>query len=171
MSEIRAGREKPIEILSEAMFESRPGETIERMEERGQQELVASTQLPVANHGGYGDPDDAPYLALGFEFGPPDPDDPIFREAKLPAGWKKQGSDHAMWSYIVDEQGEERVAVFFKAAFYDRHAHMYLIRQCSCGHSQDSHPYVDEKYPGPYACAKCDCDGSPLASPEREGGE
>jgi hypothetical protein len=159
---IRAGREKPEDILLDALI---GGEGyIERMEARGQQELVASTKLPIANAGGYGEPDDAPYLALGFEFGEVDPDDPIFREATLPNGWEKRGTEHSMHSTIVDERGEERVGIFFKAAFYDRHAHMYLIRQCSCGHSSNSHPYVDGKYPGPYSCEKCDCDGAPLVS-------
>jgi hypothetical protein len=35
-------------------------------------------------------------------------------------------SDHAMWSYLVDELGRERVSIFYKAAFYDRSAHMSL---------------------------------------------
>lgn len=161
MSEIRAGREPAKDILVESIVLG-SNQTIENMERRGQQELVASTKLPVRNAGGYRDPDDAPYLALGFTFGPPDADDPIFREATLPNGWTKQGTDHSMHSVIVDERGEERVGVFFKAAFYDRHAHMYLIRMCSCGHSSNAHPYIEGKYPGPYSCSKCDCDGTPL---------
>ena len=31
-----------------------------------------------------------------------------------------------MWSSVVDELGRERAAVFYKAAFYDRRAHMTL---------------------------------------------
>ena len=165
--EIRAGREKPIEILAEAMFEKHPGGAIEAMESRGQQQLVASTKLPVKTGGGYADNDDKPFLDLGFTFGPADEDDPLFREATLPEGWRKEGSDHAMWSYIVDADGEQRVGIFFKAAFYDRHAFMHIIRMCSCGHSINSHPYVDSKYPGPYKCGKCGCDGAPLMEANR----
>jgi predicted secreted protein len=29
-----------------------------------------------------------------------------------------------MWSYIVDDEGTQRVAIFYKAAFYDRDAFM-----------------------------------------------
>lgn len=71
------------------------------MEAAGQQQLVASTQIPTRGS------DDL--AALGFELGDVDPSDPMFRDATLPAGWKKQGSDHAMWSYIVDSLGRRRV--------------------------------------------------------------
>jgi hypothetical protein len=49
----------------------------------------------------------------------------MFRQATLPPGWKKTGSDHDMWSYVEDERGLRRVAVFYKAAFYDRRADMH----------------------------------------------
>jgi hypothetical protein len=152
VSDIRAGRERPEQILVEAMLEDRPGQAIENMEARGQQQLVASTKLPVKT--GYLENDDGPYLALGFEFGPPDPEDPIFREAKLPPGWSKQATEHSMHSVIVDERGEERVGVFFKAAFYDRRAHLYMIPQCVCGHSSNAHPYTEYR---PRPCSKCAC--------------
>lgn len=87
----------------------------------GQRQLVESTSLPTDTAG-----HDADYLALGFTFGEPDPSDPLFRPATLPDGWSKQPSDHSMWSYVVDEHGRRRVAVFYKAAFYDRSAHMRL---------------------------------------------
>lgn len=95
---------------------------VEEMESAGQAQLVNSDVLPVDVT-----PDDAAFQALGFEFGPPLDSDPLFRQAVLPAGWTRRGSDHAMWSYIDDEQGRERVAVFYKAAFYDRRAHMSLV--------------------------------------------
>ena len=41
-----------------------------------------------------------------------------------------------------DEKGEERVSIFYKAAFYDRSAFMGLIAQCvTCSHSDKAHPY------------------------------
>lgn len=94
---------------------------IEGMEAAGQRQLVHSDRLPTAANPG----DDA-YLAAGFTFGPVDAGDPLFRPATLPDGWTKQGSDHDMWSYVVDELGRRRVAVFYKAAFYDRRAFMRL---------------------------------------------
>ena len=38
--------------------------------------------------------------------------------ARLPCrrAWKREGSSHAMWSYINDELGRERVAIFYKSA-------------------------------------------------------
>lgn len=94
---------------------------IEASERRGQQELVRSEVLPVDARG-----DDARFIALGFTFGAPVEGDEIFRAATLPTGWKREGSDHAMWSHIVDERGFKRVAIFYKAAFYDRSTHMHL---------------------------------------------
>lgn len=98
------------------------------MQERaGQEELVHSSQLPT-NIGH--DTSRSEYEALGFKFLDTDnSSDPIFQEVELPEGWKKKGSENQMWSYIVDETGRERVAIFYKAAFYDRSAHMYIIKE------------------------------------------
>lgn len=93
-------------------------------EKRGQDELVGSTQFPAK----------APVAeleALGFTFGPVDEGDPLFRPADLPQGWRREGSDHDMWSYVLDEKGRRRVAVFYKAAFYDRNAFARVVRPTS----------------------------------------
>jgi hypothetical protein len=94
---------------------------IERMEADGQRQLLESCDLPTEGS------DDPEFLRLGFTFGDPHKDDPLFRPATLPKGWKRAGTDHAMHSNIVDELGRERVGVFYKAAFYDRCADMRLI--------------------------------------------
>jgi hypothetical protein len=119
---------------------SRPGDTesasryITDMEAQGQRELVASDRLPTdLGLMTRNDPEAyqaarQEYEALGFQFGDPDPDDPLFMPAKLPDGWRREGSDHAMWSYLLDQRGLRRVAVFYKAAFYDRKAHMTIVR-------------------------------------------
>lgn len=99
---------------------------IEGMEVAGQRQLVASTKFPT-DRNRWGD-DDSRWLALGFTFSEFDPHDPMFCDATLPEGWKREGSDHAMWSYIVDERGIRRVGIFYKAAFYDRSAHASLLR-------------------------------------------
>lgn len=109
----------PLVVLAESLATGNGSAVIEAMEAHGQTELVNSDRLPVDATGG-----DEPYLALGFTFGPPDPADPLFRYATLPPGWKRQPSDHPMWSYIVDECGHRRIAIFYKATFYDRRAFM-----------------------------------------------
>lgn len=101
-----------------------PTNSIMAMEAQGQRELVQSDRLPTEIL--HTDGGDEAFIALGFTFGDPDPRDPLFRPATLPPGWKREPTDHSMWSRIVDELGRERVAIFYKAAFYDRGAHMSL---------------------------------------------
>lgn len=117
---------------------------VEAMEKRGQQQLVNSDRLPTKAN-----PSTEEYVALGFTFGEPDPDDPIFRPATLPTGWKREASDHAMWSYIVDELGRRRVAIFYKAAHYDRHADMRLetpYGYCYSALYDDRAPITDDAW-------------------------
>lgn len=110
-------------LLAEGMAGESPSKMITDMEKSGQRQLVASHQLPAKVQSPHTDAD---FEALGFTFGPPVDGDPLFRAATLPQGWSKQASDHDMWSYVVDERGRRRVAVFYKAAFYDRRAFMGL---------------------------------------------
>jgi len=99
------------------------GGYVEEQERAGQQQVVSSDVLPLE---GSSAPDERYDLGeLGVFVG--DPVDDLFREVRLPAGWRREGSGHSMWSYIVDERGLQRVAVFYKAAFYDRRAHMVLV--------------------------------------------
>lgn len=88
-------------------------------ERAGQQQLVHSDRLPTELHSPREE-----FEALGFAFGEPDPRDPMFMLAALPGGWTREGSDHAMWSYLVDQLGRRRASIFYKAAFYDRSAHI-----------------------------------------------
>lgn len=100
---------------------------IEEQEAAGQREVVNSTVLPRDMRGlgrAWGAEARAEFEALGFVFG--DVVDDLFVNVTLPAGWTREGSDHAMWSHVVDERGVKRVAVFYKAAFYDRSAHCSL---------------------------------------------
>jgi hypothetical protein len=109
---------EPLLFLAEAMAGGGQGVPIERQERDGQRQLVNSDRLPADRRGDF--------EALGFTFGEPDGSDPMFCPATLPPGWNREGSDHAMWSYITDEHGRQRVAIFYKAAFYDRSAFMRL---------------------------------------------
>jgi hypothetical protein len=61
---------------------------------------------------------------MGFVFG--EQVDDVFVAATLPEGWRKKATDHSMWSHIVNAQGRKRVAIFYKAAFYDRSARATL---------------------------------------------
>lgn len=97
------------------------GSIIESEERAGQAQLVNSTQLPTRLQSPRED-----FEAVGFTFGAPTSGDPMFMEGTLPQGWKREASDHAMWSHIVDEHGRRRASIFYKAAFYDRSAHMSL---------------------------------------------
>ena len=92
---------------------------IEASESRGQAELVNSTQLPTKVHG-----DKAKLEAAGIVFGDRCEGDPLFCEATLPDGWKKEATGHSMWSMLVDADRKERASIFYKAAFYDRDAFM-----------------------------------------------
>lgn len=102
---------------------------VEGIEASGQRALVESQSLPTDIRTAEGDDDVASYLALGFTFGEPDADDPLFRPATLPEGWEIRATEHAMWSDIVDERGLVRVRVFYKAAPYDRRAFMNLEKE------------------------------------------
>jgi len=98
-------------------------------EAQGQREIVNSTVLPV-DMGWQREGEPPPqgqFEALGFTFGDVVDGDPLFRHATLPDGWRREGTEHSMWTGILDERGIPRVAVFYKAAFYDRKAHMSLV--------------------------------------------
>jgi len=94
-----------------------------------QREPVLSMRLPariIARDGTTQAQAQAQFEALGFTFGPPDPDDPLFRAATLPPGWTRVPGTHKNVSYLLDEHGRERVTVYCKAAYWDRKAHMVL---------------------------------------------
>lgn len=94
-------------------------EYITEMEAAGQRQLVLSDVLPVDCRG-----QESEIEALGIQFG--EQVDDLFRRCTLPDGWRIEASDHDMWSYVLDTDDERRVAVFYKAAFYDRRAFMRL---------------------------------------------
>ena len=107
-------------FLAEAMLIG-SNAAIGAQEARGQRELAASDVLPVK-----GTEDAKVWEAMGIKLGDPVKGDSIFREATFPSGWKKEPTDHPMWSNLVDGKGRKRAAIFYKAAFYDRSAHIHL---------------------------------------------
>jgi len=107
-------------LLNMAFLANQPGRGIEEMEAAGQAQLVNSAMIPTKLIGCT----EGDLIGIGFTLGPPDATDPLFRPAGLPAGWSREASDHDMWSYLVDETGTRRFGMFYKAAFYDRSAHL-----------------------------------------------
>lgn len=99
---------------------------IEAQEKAGQALLVASTNMPKEMS-----PSREAFEKVGFKFG--NEVDELFLSATLPAGWKRAATDHSMHSKILDEQGRERVTIFYKAAFYDRRADANLVRRYQIG--------------------------------------
>lgn len=109
-----------LEVFMDVMGGGDPHTAIERQEARGQRQVAALSQLPV----------DAPWdhlAKLGVE--KLDDGDGVLCRAKLPEGWKIAPTDHSMWSHLVDDKGRQRAAMFYKAAFYDRSAHLNLTRR------------------------------------------
>ena len=110
-------------FLAASMGPGGADQAVAEQERAGQAQLVVSDQLP-ADLNGDGQAD---FEALGFVFGDLTPGDPLFRAVTLPEGWRKEPSEHDMWSHIVDQLGRCRVSVFYKAVFYDRRAHMNVM--------------------------------------------
>lgn len=144
----------PIVHLAGAMSDG-ADDYITGMEAAGQRQIVQSTVIPRDRDAYSRDITDATYEALGFVFG--DATDDLFQEVTLPKGWSRNGSDHNMWSHIVDQYGRERVAVFYKAAFYDRSAHASLTSVfgyvSSCAH-HGSDVIFDYDWATPFEVAK-----------------
>lgn len=126
-----------------------PSEAIYLQERLGQRAFLASDTIPTRG------PDDGQLVALGFELGDVVEGDPMFRYAKLPEGWTREGSDHDMWSYILDERGRSRCSVFYKAAFYDRSANMGITpMEGPNGKVYADHEFVPD--PDPSWASSCD---------------
>jgi hypothetical protein len=113
-----------------------PSQAIYDQEKRGQHSLVNSAQLPVEGTKGR----EETFAAMGIKLGPiPTEGDTLFRDAELPEGWTKKGTDHDMHSELLDEKGRKRAGIFYKAAFYDRRAGITLNTRFT--HGSD---YTDE---------------------------
>lgn len=117
------------------------GRAIERMEAAGQAQLCASDVLPHEMK-----PSREAFERMGFVFGGPVDGDPLFVYATLPARWSKAPTDHSMWSKILDAKGRPRVEIFYKAAFYDRRAHMRLAHRYRREIETRGAKYEDDRY-------------------------
>jgi hypothetical protein len=108
--------------LDNFMVAATPG-GIEAQEAAGQAMLCAAAQLPKEMRGCTREQ----LEMIGFKFGADV--DQIFVSCTLPPGWKKQATDHSMYSDLLDEQGRKRASIFYKAAFYDRRADISMSRR------------------------------------------
>jgi len=125
-------------------------DSILEAEARGQRSMCSGVDLPINTYG-----TDADFIRAGFTFGA-NVDD-VFRAATMPEGWSKQPTDHSMWSDIVDENGNKRGGIFYKAAFYDRSAHMRLDRRFSIRKDYDlaENYAVEHGVASKYAVSQC----------------
>lgn len=118
----REARENPLLPIAEALVAGNPSDAIVASEKAGQRSFVGSDTLPTEMHGNAR----AELEAAGVKFGEVVNGDPLFQYVELPSGWKKQGTSHDMWSTLFDETGKEVAQIFYKAAFYDRRAHLSM---------------------------------------------
>ena len=114
----------PAENLLNAMAFGASG-AIEVQEKQGQEQLVTSDVLPTE---GIESVREMIELNGGEILGVVD-GDPIFTEVRLPGGWEKKSTSHSMWSDLIDASGGKRAGIFYKAAFYDRSAHISANRR------------------------------------------
>lgn len=96
---------------------------IEDQEAGGQQQLVASSQLP-AQTSKHGESSISMLQKLGVEVLGQTVGDELFFDVRLPVGWKIEATDHSMWSELKNADGKRVAEIFYKAAFYDRRAHI-----------------------------------------------
>lgn len=52
--------------------------------------------------------------------------DNLFYSVQPPTGWTKETQGY--WTYVKDENGNERISQFFKGAFYDRDAFLNFTK-------------------------------------------
>lgn len=96
---------------------------IEAQEHAGQMQLCAKGRIPREGC------DPKKFEQMGVVFS--GQGDDLFLDATLPNGWSIKPTEHSMWSDLIDDKGRKRAAIFYKAAFYDRSAHISLTRRYS----------------------------------------
>ena len=109
-----------LEILAEVAVTGDRGQAIMNQEKRGQNDLVHNPRLPKE-----GTENREAWEALGIVFHADF--DELFVNVTLPEGWGIMATDHSVWTKLVDNDGKERAMIFYKAAYYDRSAHINMI--------------------------------------------
>ena len=109
-------------ILLDALLGGDPHEGIRREEAHGQSQLVHSNTLPTKMP-----PEARAALeTAGVKFGEVVSGDSLFQFVELPRGWHKVPQSSSYWTNLVDESGQVRAMIFYKAALYDRRADLSL---------------------------------------------
>ncbi len=97
---------------------------IQVQEEKSQKELEESLQLPLELNTPHGKNVVELYHKMGIKTFVPSKGDTMFIGVKLPEGWVKKATDHAMWSNLLDSKGRKRASIFYKGSPYDRKSHI-----------------------------------------------
>lgn len=140
--------------LADAMGGKTPDQIITAQEKQGQTDIVNSDVLPTDLNFDRDGSKRKAMEAMGIVFGDVVPNDPLFQYVTLPTGWKKQPTEHDMWSHVCDENGRERIAVFYKAAFYDRKAHMAPVCRFYYSTDYDVPYYSSERDAGQHGVVR-----------------
>lgn len=125
--------------LKNFIVASTPG-GIEKQEAQGQANFVADKTLPIECINCSRDQ----LKKMGILFG--EVVDDLFISCKLPKGWCKKPTEHSMWSDLLDEKGRIRAHIFYKAAFYDRHAHISLERRYKASYEPEDRYQTEITY-------------------------
>lgn len=113
-------QEKMMQRIRTALVPGIPaGLDICDIEHEGQQLILGNGMLPIE----LDDCTEDSVRALGFQLGEPIPNDPLFRYGSIPIGWtmRAEGSLHTA---LIDEKGNHRGYISYKAAPYDRWARL-----------------------------------------------
>lgn len=152
-------------VFAEALLgEVTPGEAIEGQESSGQISFVDSDTLPTKMNC-VGSAQDV-LGAMGIKIIGPVPNDPLFLYVELPPGWTKVTTDHNMWSNLLDDKGRKRAAIFYKAAFYDRDAHLDPITRYTYGSDYDRQEKENAAVAIATDCGKVIFSTTPVPLPE-----
>jgi hypothetical protein len=115
--------EDPFVLLVESIALGDSSQAIMNQEKRGQNGLINNEVLPKRINTGTKEQ----FEEMGIVFG--EEADDLFVYVTLPDGWKKEPTNHSMWSKLIDDKGRERANIFYKAAVYDRCAFMGITRR------------------------------------------
>lgn len=107
---------------------------LDNIEKEGQKELIRRTMLPKKMH-----PEKEVWEELGFSF-EEIADDDLMYQGTLPDGWNIQGTEHHMWTELLDKDQNVRGTIFYKASAYDRKAFMSLKQKYDIKQETSSNP-------------------------------
>jgi hypothetical protein len=124
-----------------AMIAGTPG-AVDAIQNQEQDDLVTSTQLPIKADQGDWDV----FKSWGIVRG--DDVDKWFCNVTLPAGWKKQRTDHSMWSDLLDQNGLKRASIFYKSQMgwvedaFIHSSRRFYASACRDDYYVDKAPYI-----------------------------